>query len=106
MDWRQAVEQCQGGVEEVVQPREGHVGLEFHASGGQHPHRAGPADGVLEQGGLADSRFAANEQARALAKARRGQSLVDRLQLPLSSQQHRLSVLLRRPARPTTRWGP
>ena len=75
-----------------MEPGEGHVGLEFHPAGGQDSHCASLADGVLQQGGLADSGLAANEKARALAKASRGQSLVDRLQLPLPTQQHRLSV--------------
>ena len=84
-----------------MQPRERHIGLEFHSARRQDPHRSRLADSVLEQGGLADPRLPANQQARARAEPRRGQGLVDRKQLRLSAQQHRPSLSL-----PTTRWGP
>jgi hypothetical protein len=45
-------------------------------------------DCVIEQGGLPDSGLAADNEARALSQPRRRQSLVDREELPLSSEQH------------------
>src|SRR5581483_9603631 len=57
-------------------------------SGGKHAHRIGVRDGVVEEGGLADAGLAMDDEARALPQPRRGERLVDREQLPLSSEQH------------------
>ena len=72
-------------MQEVVQAGEGHVGLELHTARRQHPHGAGLLDGVIQECCLADPRLAADQEARALAQARRGESLVDRLQFYISA---------------------
>src|SRR5690242_5383143 len=110
MEWRQAVEAIEGRLKQLAQGGKRHVGLEFDAASREHPHRSGLLDRVLEEGGLPDSGLSADDKARALAQPRRGQALIDREKLTLSSEQHRVLVLRvsrrRGGLRPTTRWPP
>ena len=72
-------------MKEVVQAGERYVRLELDAASREHAHRAGLLDRVVQDRGLADARLAADQQARALAQARGGESLVDRLQFYISA---------------------
>jgi len=72
-------------MKEVVQSGERHVRLELDAAGREHAHRARLLDRVVQDRGLADAWLAADQQARALAQARGGESLVDRPQFYIST---------------------
>jgi hypothetical protein len=88
VEGRQAVEAIERRLKQLAQAGERDVRLELHTAGCEHPHRSGMLHGVLKQSCLPDSGLAADDQACARSQPRRSQGLVDREELPRSSEQH------------------
>jgi hypothetical protein len=71
-----------------VQPGVWNIGLELHASGGQHRHQRRDLNRVREQFGLPDAGFALDEQRLAATEPRLRQRSIDRCQLQGAAEQH------------------
>jgi hypothetical protein len=77
---------------DLEQPRELQLGLRLHAERPHHGHVGGALSRVVEQGGLADARLAADREASALAHAGQLEQLVEASALALTADQHRSTV--------------
>ena len=76
---RQAVQKVEERRAQLLSRGEGDLHLRVDADGPGEPERAGGLDRVLEQGGLADARFAMEHQHPPASAADAGQQPVQRL---------------------------
>ncbi len=95
---RQAVECAEHGTQQLVQAAEGDLDLGLDAARPQHDGIAGGRHRVIEQRALADARFAANHERRALSHTHTRKQGVDLLALGNASEQHPPILLRRREA--------
>jgi hypothetical protein len=78
----------QGRVDELMERREGQLGLGLHAARRQHVHVVRALPRVLEQGGLPDARLSAHDQGTALRPASRSDQLPDSGALGVAPTEH------------------
>ena len=87
--WRgQAVDEAQGGAQQLLERGERQLGLRFHPARGQHVHLARAGARVLEQDRLADPGLAAQRQRAAPRVAGRVEQCADEGALSVPPKQH------------------